>query len=368
MKPDLERAKRFLKAIRPRGPWTLTAIHPDRVPLTAEQAAQKGVLLDKLVQSMPTNTFAPGFQFFLDQFLERWNTTHGIYFTANPVRNQAYRRRCSEFMRKDEFLLDVLAFQYIAADFDPPADQTPDQWEKFVTKKLQSDKKLRPSLLWRSGNGMQCAWRIKPAVLLDDDNDAVRECKLVGKGVLDAIDKRLGIISDKVASLDHIFRLPGSINWPNKAKRDKGRVPILAGDFTSNRVSYSIGDLPKAKAKDKPTIFGLNEPPAGWDAEANITWAVLHLENTTDLSSENVSGAAWRTSLVLRDWGISPDKTFDLMCEHWVPRCDWDWDEDELRDKITRAYATAQNDPGCKTEAYRDYQVSKALEEFKDAP
>jgi hypothetical protein len=63
----------------------------------------------------------------------------------------------------------------------------------------------------------------------------------------------------------------------------------------------------------------------------------------------------------LRDLGVSAEKAFDLMWETWAPRCDYQWDSTELRDKVERAYARAENDPGCKTVAYR---IAQARREF----
>ena len=199
MKPNTDIVTTFAKCMRPRGPWTFTAIHPDRLPLTKEQADKKGITFDPQVQRVPTNTFSPATVGEMCGWVEQWNRTHGIYFMANPARQQAYRRRASEFMRKDEFSLDVLAVQYLAADLDPPKGANPDEWYRHVRSKLESRGiDLKPTFVWRSGYGTQAMWRVKPAVELHD-NDDVRAAKLVTKGMLELIHKNLGIKSDAVS-------------------------------------------------------------------------------------------------------------------------------------------------------------------------
>ena len=249
MKLDLVSMTEFMKALRRFGPWTLTAIHPDRIAVTKEQAAKKGVTLNPDLQRVPTATFGPESLRTMCEWVEKMNATHGIYFMANPPRKQAFRRRASQFMRKDELSLDVLALQYVAADLDPPKSADPDEWYQSVLSKLDSqDMVLKPTFVWRSGYGTQAMWRVKPAVELHDNND-VRAAKLVTTGMLDLIHKKRGGPSDAVASVDHLFRLPGTINWPNAVKRAAGRKPILTGEFFYDATrTYPIDVFPKAEA------------------------------------------------------------------------------------------------------------------------
>jgi hypothetical protein len=298
------------------------------------------------------------------EWAEKMNATHGVYFMANPARKQAFRRRASEFMRKDEFSLDVLALQYLAADLDPPKDADPDKWCQHVRSKLDSrGMDLKPTFVWRSGYGTQAMWRVKPAVELHDNED-VRRAKLVAKGMLDLIDRKLGITSDAVGSVDHLFRLPGTINWPNAVKRAVGRKPILTGEFFHDAARvYPVTAFPKAEAPTPRPTRGLTEPVGGWDAAENVADAVLLLKHTTIIAKEGVAKTALRVALLMRDFGISPDLAFALMWEHWKPRCEYEWGEDELRDKIARAYPLAQNDPGCRT---RGYRMTQAFQDFSN--
>lgn len=351
-----EIAERFIREIRNGGPVTLVAINPDRVMMTPEQAEHKGIKLDWNVQRIYVATFGKSNLNKLADWLDLMNRLQqrNIYFHANPLRKQSFNRRARAKMREDEFELDVAAFQYVAGDFDRPKDSdfTAKAWEDHVRARLTALKKFSPSFIWFTGGGVQALWRIKPPAALHDDDDVAR-AQRVCLGLLDNIEKATGLKSDDVASIEHIFRLPGTINYPNESKRKAGRVTVKAGDFTSHDHVYRASELPIAKAKPKPAdALALVDPIGGWDHAEEMQWAMLHVSKTEDLSREGVQGAAWRTALILRDHGIHPDTAFDLMREHWAVRCEYQWDEDELRDKIVRAYASAENDPGCKTRAY----------------
>ena len=333
MKPDHDIIIRFMMTVRDRGPWTLHGLHPDRVQLTVEQAERKGVKLDPHVQRMPTNTFSPASAKDMCAWVDQWNATHGIYFTANPSRRQAWGRRASGFRRKDCDALDVAAFQYVPLDLDPPSTMTPEQWERQV-RVLLGRLDLKPTIIWRSGYGMQCMFRIKPAVDLVTNND-VREAKRVCQGVAEMVHQKLGLESDAVQSVEHIFRLAGTLNHPNATKRAKGRTAMLAGDFTFNPgATYDVSTLPKAAPKAKPLTHNLSEPPGGWDTPDNISNGIMHCQYTRDLAAEGKSQTAWRTALWLRDLGVSVDAACQIMAEHWAPRCDYDWEPDELNDKF----------------------------------
>jgi hypothetical protein len=356
MKPDHATIAKFLTAVRKRGPWKLVAIHPNRIPFPKD-----GEKIHKDVQRVPVATFWPKSIQAMRHWVDMWNATHGVYFEINPSRLHAGGRRSREKIHPLEFKLDLAAFQYATIDLDPPPGVTPDEWDKTVRPKL-AKLKQPPTLVWRSGGGMQAAWRIKPAVDLNTEAD-VAECKRVCVGVAAMVQKQVKLESDPVQSLDHLFRLAGSVNWPNATKKAKGRKPVLAGGVTvSPEAFYRMDDLPMGPPKRLRPVHGLLEPPGGWDNDEGLSYARLHLKHTKDLAREGVAGTAIRTARRLRDFGVSAETAFDLMAELWVPRCEYGWDDDELRTKIERAYADAENDPGCATPAYRIKQAKREFE------
>ncbi|MEL6450579.1 MAG: phage/plasmid primase, P4 family [Pseudomonadota bacterium] len=91
-----------------------------------------------------------------------------------------------------------------------------------------------------SGGGFQGFWRLSEELPLNGDPLPV-ELRNLG------IETRLQ--ADACHNIDRIMRLPGTVNWPNKGKRNKGRVPRLARvvDADWSR-TCDVRDLPMERA------------------------------------------------------------------------------------------------------------------------
>ena len=373
MKPDLDMVAEFLAAVRPHGPHTLSAIHPERQQMTWADAVAQGLDMDR--QRVHTATFDHTTMDQCRRWVERENLERNIYFSLNPCRRQAFSRKAAQYIRKagparqaDKFP-DILAHQYTAFDIDLPAEGfTPETWDEHVRDKLKGTR-LAFTLIWRTGGGMQAACQIKPAVLLQTD-DQVREAKAINQGMAGWLAEKTKLDLDSIDNVDRILRVCGTINWPTAKKREAGRVPCLAGPFTfESDVSYPSDKLPKSKAaKARARGFryqnhGLTGPPGGWDHAENIPYAVLHCQTTADLAAEGVSGTAIRTAAIMRDWGLSEQMALDVMWKHWVDRCEYAFKLDELKTKINTAYHIAQNDPGVRTVLYKRARAQNLLYE-----
>lgn len=72
---------------------------------------------------------------------------------------------------------------------------------------------------------------------------------------------------------------------------------------------------------------------------------------------------AYATACGVISCGISEELAFDLMLQHWNPRCEPPWsgdeDMDHLREKVKHAYSYHTNPPGNLTQAYRRAQTKK---------
>jgi hypothetical protein len=336
MTPDYEATLRFLRGMRLRGPWTLSAILPNggaRVPtctfIIGAADDPKQVMNQILV------------------WLQLWNLDQkaGVYFSANPTRSRMKKRPTEQ---------DIAFCQYIAADFDPLKGETAHQCQDRVFG-LLAMAALPPTFVWSSGRGVQAMWRLRPAVKLTDAQDRMK-VKRAAAGLRNQLGgKRVGL--DSTASVEHLFRLPGSLNYPNANKAAAGFGLSVAGDFKYHPVhTFTLEEFPPpprnytdAKVQGAEVA---QEPPGGWDTRGGLYDATEYLQSTNDTAREGVSGSAIRTARRLRDYGVAEETTFELMLKWWVPRCEYEWDEEELRGKVERAYINASNDAGCLTIEY----------------
>lgn len=103
------------------------------------------------------------------------------------------------------------------------------------------------------------------------------------------------------------------------------------------------------------------------DIEENIALATKWLKNDSQIAVEGAGGdqMAYNTAAMMKSFGLSPETAFELIWEHWNPRCDPPWDIDEiehLERKIENGYTYNTSPPGNMTPAYR---VAKAQAQFQ---
>lgn len=94
------------------------------------------------------------------------------------------------------------------------------------------------------------------------------------------------------------------------------------------------------------------------DLPENLSTAKEWLSSAARVAVEGMGGdaTAYATAAHLRSFAISEEKAFALMVEHWNPRCQPPWNEDEydhLAQKVRNAYAYATSPPGNITDAYK---------------
>jgi hypothetical protein len=127
-----------------------------------------------------------------------------VYWTVNLVK---------EGVNKKPAKPDIVAARFSHVDIDPPKDGS--SFDKLRTHAELVAEPVPPSLIIDSGGGLQAFWRITGAASLAD-------VEAVNKGLA----KRLG--GDNCHSIDHLMRVPGTVNYPNAKKRAAGRSPALA--------------------------------------------------------------------------------------------------------------------------------------------
>lgn len=152
-------------------------------------------------------------------FLTSNAADYGLYFTVNRTRGP---------MQTKPKKSDIKWCDFGHLELDPTDDITDlDAWQRRARKKLRACK-WPPSIMWRSGNGVQALWKLHKPVLLDSA-DIITRCEEMNSGLMELFvdheTKREG-----TWNIDRVLRIPGSINYPNKHKRAIGRTIVGAGD------------------------------------------------------------------------------------------------------------------------------------------
>lgn len=113
--------------------------------------------------------------------------------------------------------------------------------------------------------------------------------------------------------------------------------------------------LPFMIQEHKPIIEGLDNC---CDDVSIITRFKKYLLGSAPIAIEGEGGdnTTFEVACKGRDYGLSEEKTFELMAEHWNDRCSPSWEPEDLREKVNNAYKYAKNSIGC----------SSAEADFKD--
>lgn len=195
-----------------------------------------------------------------------------VWFHVNPLSTRDRRG-------KEATVTEV---RYLHVDVDPPkrikppeglsaADleawrPTPQDWKeaageiakKLVPNKLKQHGIPRPTFVNFSGGGFQAFWRLEEPIPVNGDSEKIEQIK--------AYNKRLAILldGDKCHSLDHLMRLPGTVNW----KEGHGREPTLARVWSDEReCAYGLDAFKPHSEEPKPVAAVDLGNPAKFNAE-----------------------------------------------------------------------------------------------------
>ena len=128
----------------------------------------------------------------------------GVYWTVNHV---------AENYNIKPGKKDISAARFLHVDIDPPKGGGP--FDKIQTHAELLALPVPPSLIIDSGGGLQAFWRIAGPTNLEEV-----------EATNSSIAAQLG--GDCCHSIDHLMRLPGTVNYPNAKKRALGRPTSLA--------------------------------------------------------------------------------------------------------------------------------------------
>ncbi len=193
----------------------LTAIHPDKT----ETISRFGKHFEQSV--IRARTF--GNRNIAE--IEHWislaqRSGHNVYFNVNDLAVEL-NKFCLKAHERD-----VSVLRYLHVDLDDPKDVTdPRQFKQVHAETVQRllNYPIRPSLIIDTGNGFGGFWTVAPATAATDDNRL--DLKSRNKALREFFD------ADHCENLDRVMRLPYTINFPNAAKRARGRKQILARVF-----------------------------------------------------------------------------------------------------------------------------------------
>jgi hypothetical protein len=192
--PDTELAADFLETWKPGGPWMLCAFGEGT---TGE-----------------FGTFGPDTAGEMAAWLvEQQADERNIYFHVNPV-----RPGCGKASKGD-----VLRMAWLHVDVDPVKGKPIREEQKRILADLQATDLLpKPTVITFSGGGYQAFWRLAKPIELAGEVAKIEEAERYNVQIAKLL------AADNCHNADRIMRLPGTINWPNKAKRDNGQTPVMA--------------------------------------------------------------------------------------------------------------------------------------------
>lgn len=216
----MKKPSEFLRAFRPNGPWLLAAISFEGGGFSVKEFLSA------------------------DDELDRWvaetNRKCNMYFHVN---------RCRTGMTKKAAKEDVEDVSWLHLDMDVgacPPGRDPEAWLSSdrgrILEALKSGR-TRPTLVVFSGGGYQAYWKLKSedVVRVGRDKKRADEATAYNAGLA-----REYAGSDSCQSVDHVMRLPGTTNWPDKKKMaaNPARVPAEACVVwhEADR-EYSLGDF-----------------------------------------------------------------------------------------------------------------------------
>lgn len=186
----------FLRDVIPEGPWCLSLSLPDK-------------------KGLKTRTFMPGEEAELIRWLDANRSGADAYYHGNRVRGRMAKKPSRE---------DFTHVSHLHVDIDPRAGEVlADEQERIRVLLLGDSPRGLPQPTWVifSGGGYQALWRLREPIPLAD-LAAGEDAALFNLEIANKLD------GDRCHSIDHLLRLPGTVNWPDEKKQRRGQRPTVA--------------------------------------------------------------------------------------------------------------------------------------------
>jgi hypothetical protein len=258
LKARISEAVKFLQQLRPGGPWLLTAIVPDG----------------------PTETITARAVNEVAAFIEKYSGARNIYYSVNPTRTA---------LDKKAKKTDIAAIEFALADLDPAASESLTAAKARYLKTLNGGAfQPSPTAGLDSGNGIQCLWRLQEPVALgtpvmvektktmkDGKTKTTRELEFSpeDQAKINDVESRVKAIMLRLGAkpgtqnIDRILRLPGTVNLPNLAKREVGRVPCMTKTLWFKNTRHPLSAFPAETDDGKKPKQKRPDPQAGLEED-----------------------------------------------------------------------------------------------------
>ena len=339
MTPDYKASIDFLQRWLPRGPWVLVAIDPNKKGLEADTFGGADVR-----KRLP--------EWLEDQGTKR---KRNIYFTVNP---------CSRHLTTKPSREHVAALSWLHVDLDPRAGEDFAEERERIRALILDPSALgipKPTAIIDSGGGFQGFWRLRVPEPLDGSAEQYEEAKRYNKQL------ELVLGGDNCHNVDRIMRLPGTVNRPDRRKREKGRVEALASVVRFGDESHDIKSFTRAPQvkSDAPGFSGRT---------VEVSGNVARFSSVDEI--EELRDKRWNQCRVVIVQGLDPDDPnkfrgsrsewlFFVCCEMVRAGCS----DDAIYSVITDpdfGISASVLDKGSGIEDYAVRQIERAREEGVD--
>jgi hypothetical protein len=232
-------AIKFLRRLRPKGPWLLTSIDP-----------HGGKIITRTV-----NDLEKARKFIVAQNIAGRN----IHYSINPARTPLNSKATKE---------DIARVEYLHVDADPLAKESTEKFKARLRPLIEAYRP-KPTFIVDSGNGFQLLVRLGQAV------------EITSQDVIDDIEARnyalaLAFGADpKTRNIDRLFRVPGTINFPNSTKRKLGRKKARAKLIQYNNVAYPLAKFSRHRPATNATPNTQTRTGATTELPANLRTFLL---------------------------------------------------------------------------------------------
>ena len=172
------------------------------------------------------------------------------------------------------------------------------------------------------------------------------------------------------------FKIRGGLKeYPGVEFKTKGQQIVGAGSIhPDSKKPYEVKKCPFAPKQAPQALLDLikradielvtdNREPVYTDSEQNALRYIKFLQSCPPaIEGEGGDVLTFKMACRGRDFALSPAKTFELMVEHFNPRCTPVWNIEDLKKKVDNAYSY-NNDVVGKHTAESDFEKVLTLEE-----